>query len=61
MNEKAKAPETDEKVLLKLYMDLTGATESEARCVLMHTCYEEIAAAKPREVDESSETIPPRS
>jgi hypothetical protein len=61
MNENAKTPETDEKVLVKLYMDLTGATESEARCVLMHTCYEENAAAKPWVVDESLERIPSQS
>jgi outer membrane protein len=37
MNKKP-ASESDERALLKLYMDLTGATESGARSVLMNVC-----------------------
>jgi outer membrane protein TolC len=48
MNEKAKAQQMEEKDLIKLYMDLTGVCESDARNVFMYVCPCETAAPETR-------------
>jgi len=41
----------DEPSLLRLYMELTGASESMARGVMMHVCFQE--PAEPKVADET--------
>ncbi len=47
MNDQSNPPQPDEAALVKLYIDLTGATEAEARAVVTHTCYRVEEKQKP--------------
>jgi hypothetical protein len=39
MNQPSQRKEIDERGLLNLYIELTGASEAEARAVVMRTCW----------------------
>ncbi len=44
MSEPSKTKPIDERGLISLYIELTGATEAEARAVVMRTCWQDSAS-----------------